>query len=187
MASGEGRSRRRIDTSRREPPRLRVEYAVAVIQYSVTAEGLHELGREGVLRIRRWLDATARFSMSHTAYDLDTDGRPYTQVRVEQLNGGFENFDLVVSCTSAARAQPDGDGRRATRSASSRTCSTSSRAASCCSVGPRLATHEFRFAAATWCRRPGRMCPSRRSIPPTSRPSPLPSSRSRATRAWRTR
>lgn len=81
--------------SRREPPRLRVEYAGAVIQYSITAEGLHEIGREGVLRIRRWLDATARFSMSHTAYDLDPDDRPYTQVRVEQLNGGFENFDLV--------------------------------------------------------------------------------------------
>jgi hypothetical protein len=66
-----------------------------VIQYSVTAEGLHELGREGVLLIRRWLDSTARFSMSHTAYDLDSQSRPYTQVRVEQLNGGFENFDLV--------------------------------------------------------------------------------------------
>lgn len=66
-----------------------------MIQYSVTAEGLHELGREGVLRIRRWLDSTARFSMSHTAYDLDPDRNPYTQVRVEQLNGTFENFDLV--------------------------------------------------------------------------------------------
>lgn len=66
-----------------------------MIQYSVTAEGLHELGREGVLRIRRWLDSTARFSMSHTAYDLDLDRNPYTQVRVEQLNGTFENFDLV--------------------------------------------------------------------------------------------
>jgi hypothetical protein len=64
----------------------------AVIQYSVTAEGLHELGREGVLRVRRWLDSTARFSMSHTAYDLDPDRQPYTQVRVEQLNG---RFDLV--------------------------------------------------------------------------------------------
>jgi hypothetical protein len=66
-----------------------------VIQYSITAEGLHELGRQGVMRIRRWLDSTARFSMSHTAYDLDPDGKPYTQVRVEQLDGRFENFDLV--------------------------------------------------------------------------------------------
>jgi hypothetical protein len=66
-----------------------------VINYSVTAEGLHELGREGVLRIRRWLDSTARFSMSHTAYDLDPDRHIYTQVRVEQLDGAFENFDLV--------------------------------------------------------------------------------------------
>lgn len=66
-----------------------------MIQYSVTAEGLHEIGRDGVLRVRRWLDATARFSISHTAYDLDPAGRPYTQVRVEQLDGRFENFDLV--------------------------------------------------------------------------------------------
>jgi hypothetical protein len=66
-----------------------------VIQYSVTAEGLHELGRDGVMRIRRWLDATARFAMSHSVYDLDPDRRPYTQVRVEQLDGRFENFDLV--------------------------------------------------------------------------------------------
>lgn len=66
-----------------------------MINYSVTAEGLHELGREGVLRIRRWMDSTARFSMSHTAYDLDPDRKPYTQVRVEQLDGTFENFDLV--------------------------------------------------------------------------------------------
>lgn len=66
-----------------------------MIQYSVTGEGLHELGRQGVIRVRRWLDSTARFSMSHTAYDLDQEGRPYTQVRVEQLDGRFENFDLV--------------------------------------------------------------------------------------------
>lgn len=66
-----------------------------VIQYSVTAEGLHEIGRDGVIRIRRWLDSTARFDMSHSAYDLDKDGRPLTQVRVEQLDGGFETFDLV--------------------------------------------------------------------------------------------
>ncbi|MBA3306943.1 MAG: hypothetical protein H0U25_13625, partial [Thermoleophilaceae bacterium] len=48
-----------------------------------------------MLRIRRWLDSTARFSMSHTAYDLDPDRKPYTHVRVEQLNGAFENFDVV--------------------------------------------------------------------------------------------
>jgi hypothetical protein len=73
-----------------------VGYAQPIlIQYSVTAEGLHELGRQGVLRIRRWLDSTARFSMSHTAYDLDPEDSPYTQVRVEQLDGRFENFDIV--------------------------------------------------------------------------------------------
>ena len=66
-----------------------------MIQYSVNAEALQELGRDGVIRIRRWLDASARFAISHTAYDLDPDGRPYTQVRVEQLDGRFENFDLV--------------------------------------------------------------------------------------------
>lgn len=66
-----------------------------MIQYSVTAEGLHELGRQGVVRIRRWLDSTARFAISHSAYDLDPAGNPYTQVRVEQLNGRFENFDLI--------------------------------------------------------------------------------------------
>ena len=33
--------------------------------------------------------------MSHTAYDLDPDDRPYTQIRVEQLDSRFENFDLV--------------------------------------------------------------------------------------------
>ncbi|MGH2864214.1 MAG: hypothetical protein ACRDJX_03075 [Solirubrobacteraceae bacterium] len=66
-----------------------------VIQHSVTAEGLHELGREGVIRIRRWLDSTARFDISHTAYDLDQAGHPFTQVRLEQLDGRFEHFDLV--------------------------------------------------------------------------------------------
>jgi hypothetical protein len=67
----------------------------SVIQYSVTAEGLQEIGRQGVFRVRRWLDSTARFDMSHTAYDLDPDGNPYTQVRVDQLDGRVENFDLV--------------------------------------------------------------------------------------------
>lgn len=66
-----------------------------VIKYSVTAEGLHEVGREGVMKIRRWLDSTARFDMSHSAYDLDKDGHQLTQVRVEQLDGSFETFDLV--------------------------------------------------------------------------------------------
>jgi hypothetical protein len=66
-----------------------------VIQYSVNAEALQEIGRDGVMRIRRWLDASARFAISHTAYDLDPDRRPYTQVRLEQLDGRFENFDLV--------------------------------------------------------------------------------------------
>ncbi len=66
-----------------------------MIQYSVTAEGLHELGRDGVLRVRRWLDATARFSITHTAYDLDPGGHQYTHVRTRQLDGRVETFDLV--------------------------------------------------------------------------------------------
>ena len=73
-----------------------------MIQYSVTAEALHELGRDGVLRVRRWLDSTARFAMSHTAYDRDPEGHPYTQVRVEQLDGRFENFDLVGDIRDAS-------------------------------------------------------------------------------------
>jgi len=51
------------------------------------------------------MDASARFAMSHTAYDLDPDGRPYTHVRVEQLDGRYENFDLVGDIR-------DSEGRR---------------------------------------------------------------------------
>lgn len=76
-----------------------------VITYSVTAETAHEIGRDGVIRIKRWLDATGRFAMSHTAYDLDEDKRPFTQVRVDQLDGSAESFDLVGELR-------DADGKR---------------------------------------------------------------------------
>jgi hypothetical protein len=66
-----------------------------MLRYSVGAEALQEVGRDGAFRIRRWLEHTARFRISHTAYDLDDAGNPYTQVRVELLDGSFENFDLV--------------------------------------------------------------------------------------------
>lgn len=66
------------------------------IEFKIGAEEAHKMGELGVERIREWLDATYRFRIDNSVYDVDRDGKPYTKVRVPQLQAGrFERFDLV--------------------------------------------------------------------------------------------
>jgi hypothetical protein len=66
------------------------------IEFKVGAEEIHKVGEVGVERVRRWLNSTYRFRIDNSVYDTDFDGKPYTKVRVPQLQDGvFERFDLV--------------------------------------------------------------------------------------------
>jgi hypothetical protein len=78
------------------------------IEFKIGGEEIQKLGEEGVDRTRSWLDSTYRFRIDHTAYDLDFDGKPLTKVRVPQLNGRFERFDLVGYCLDE-RGKPGRD------------------------------------------------------------------------------
>jgi hypothetical protein len=65
------------------------------------AEQLHVMGEKGAKRIFRWLNSTGRFSMSHTAYDLDpASGLPTDHCRIETMDGGYETFDLFGTLMS---------------------------------------------------------------------------------------
>lgn len=53
------------------------------------------MGAVGAKRVFRWLNATGRFSMSHTVYDTDpVTGDPTDHCRVELMDGSGDNFDL---------------------------------------------------------------------------------------------
>lgn len=52
------------------------------------------MGQVGARRVKRWLEATARFRITHEVYDIPVTGEPPTQLRVPQLNGKNERFDL---------------------------------------------------------------------------------------------
>jgi hypothetical protein len=65
------------------------------IEYKVGAEELHKIGEVGAKRMRMWLDGTTRFRIDRAIYDLGPNNEPAMQLRVPQLNGGFERFDLV--------------------------------------------------------------------------------------------
>ena len=66
------------------------------IEFKIGAEEVHKIGELGVGRIRNWLDSTYRFRIDQSVYDLDPEGKPYTKVRVPQLQDDrFERFDLV--------------------------------------------------------------------------------------------
>lgn len=75
------------------------------IEFAVGAEETHKIGEKGAYRIRQWLDSTFRFRIDRSVYDLDSDGNPYTSMRLPQLprvneetgevtTGQFERFDL---------------------------------------------------------------------------------------------
>lgn len=66
------------------------------IEFKVGAEEVHKIGEQGAKRIRTWLDATYRFKVQQSIYDLDPNGMPYPKMRVPQLSrdGAFERFDL---------------------------------------------------------------------------------------------
>ncbi len=53
------------------------------------------MGEEGAKRVRTWLDATYRFRIDQSIYDLGPDGNPYPKLRVPQLDDRFERFDLI--------------------------------------------------------------------------------------------
>lgn len=59
-------------------------------------EQLHRMGEEGAKKAALWLDSTARFAISHNAYDLDpSTGEPLDHARLELLDGSWETFDLI--------------------------------------------------------------------------------------------
>lgn len=57
-------------------------------------EELHEAGREGARLVKQWLESTTRFRITHEIYNIPDLDEPPTQLRVPQLNGTFERFDL---------------------------------------------------------------------------------------------
>ena len=65
-----------------------------MIQTVLAGEDLHTMGAVEARRVKQWLDATARFRITHDIYATAPDGGPMTQLRVEQLDGGIERFDL---------------------------------------------------------------------------------------------
>lgn len=72
------------------------------------AEQLHALGEAGTRRVARWLDSTARFAISHTAYDLDPGtGVPTDHCRVELMDGTHETFDLFGALLTPAAKYGD--------------------------------------------------------------------------------
>jgi hypothetical protein len=66
------------------------------ITFSIGAEETHKIGEMGAKRIRTWLDATYRFKIQQSVYDLDPQGVPYPKLRVPLLaDGRYERFDLI--------------------------------------------------------------------------------------------
>lgn len=82
-------------TTEKEPEAARANTLVAMLRSSVTAEGLHAVGRDGAERIKRWLEYTARFAITHAAHVLNEENTPYGQVLVKLLDDSIESFDLV--------------------------------------------------------------------------------------------
>ncbi len=78
------------------------------IKYAVGAEELHVIAQESVKQIRTWLDSTFRFRIDQAIYDLGAGGEPAMQLRVPQLDGRFERFDLY-----GQTLDEDGHARRA--------------------------------------------------------------------------
>lgn len=61
-----------------------------------TAEELHAMGEAGARRVRRWLNFTGRFDISHTIYDRHPQtGELLDHCRVATLDGRHQNFDLA--------------------------------------------------------------------------------------------
>jgi hypothetical protein len=56
----------------------------------VLAEEAHEKGREGVLEVKRWLEATMRFDVRYTVYDQ------VARVTLPLLVGGPKRYDMVA-------------------------------------------------------------------------------------------
>lgn len=62
----------------------------------VGAEELHAMGQANAGTVKRWLDATGRFRITHDVYTLNPrTNEPLSHVRLPQLRvGDFERFDL---------------------------------------------------------------------------------------------
>jgi hypothetical protein len=61
-----------------------------------SAETLHEQGREGVVNVKRWLEATMRFDVPYTVYD------GAARVTLPLLNGNIKRYDLYAQHFNAA-------------------------------------------------------------------------------------